>query len=404
MSPNLDVEPESGRRVDRDVGANKRIDAQTTVAIVLPSNNIAGPQKLSALWARDLAANGFQVEVLVPSLPYWYYYVRLHGGFRNFLRWMRIGINSLWSVFRRGFAFADLAGGCVNYRSVLLPLMPRLSHVDILIVHGIGELIELSPKFPQDRMIYYLHHPEEITHGHAGRLKAVRSDFRGTLIANSPWTRDAVADHVTCTTIIPPAIAPVFYRHVGVDSELNRPRDILLHYSVGRNRGGQHGIDLIDAVLSVRPQTKVTVWTRDQDPGLDGVKVVSDLTDEELCQCYLSHSFLLFPSTFEGAGMPPMEAMACGCIPILKAGVGAADTYASRENAVLLGPEVMTDAESIVDLLNHPPATARMRANVQEALRPFSPTGYGVRLLAGMFEAGNPPCGPVGSVNRNSAQ
>ena len=145
----------------------------------------------------------------------------------------------------------------------------------------------------------------------------------------------------------------------------------------------------------MRPQTTVTVWTRDLDPRIDASEVVSGLSEEELCHHYLTHSLLLFPSDFEGAGMPPMEAMACGCIPILKAGVGAADTYASHENAVLLGENIAVNAEMIADLLDHPSAAEKMRAKAKEALLPFSPSGCGVALLAGMAEVGDSSCVPV---------
>jgi glycosyltransferase involved in cell wall biosynthesis len=254
---------------------------------------------------------------------------------------------------------------------------------------SIEHVIELADTFPPERMTYYLLHPEEVALGHVERLRAARSAFRGTVIALSPCTRDAVADHVDCSAIVPAAIAPVFYRHVGAVGESPRPKEILLHYSAGITRGGQLGLDLIDAICSARPQTTVTIWTRDSDPGIDGIEVVSGLSDEELCQCYLTHSFLLFPSTFEGAGMPPLEAMACGCIPILSPGVGAADTYASHENAILLSSDAATNAEVIVHLLSQPSVVAKKRANAEKALRPFAPSGYGMRLLAGMSQVDN---------------
>jgi glycosyltransferase involved in cell wall biosynthesis len=376
------------------------VEGRKTIAIVLPSNNIAGPQKLAALCAQDLVANGFDVEVLVPRLPYWFYYITLRGDFRHILRWLRLATASLWSwLSSRSFSFQDLASSSVNYRSVLRrPRRRHLAHVDVVVVMSIEHVIGLADMFQPERTIYYLLHPEEIGLGCAERLRAARSAFRGTVIALSPCTRDAVADHVDCSAIVPAAIAPVFYRHVGAVGESPRPKEILLHYSAGITRGGQLGLDLIDAICSARPQTTVTIWTRDSDPGIDGIEVVSGLSDEELCQCYLTHSFLLFPSTFEGAGMPPLEAMACGCIPILRAGVGAADTYANSENAVLLSPDIVTDAEVIVNLLNNPSMATKMRAKTREALLPFNPSGYGVRLLAGMTEASNstPVVEPVG--------
>jgi glycosyltransferase involved in cell wall biosynthesis len=36
-------------------------------------------------------------------------------------------------------------------------------------------------------------------------------------------------------------------------------------------------------------------------------------SDEELRETYLAATLLVYPSLYEGFGLPPMEAMACGC-------------------------------------------------------------------------------------------
>lgn len=46
------------------------------------------------------------------------------------------------------------------------------------------------------------------------------------------------------------------------------------------------------------------------------VEIKTKLTEKELAKVYSSADMLLFPSTYEGLGLPPIEAMACGC-PVL---------------------------------------------------------------------------------------
>ncbi len=65
------------------------------------------------------------------------------------------------------------------------------------------------------------------------------------------------------------------------------------------------------------------------------------LTDEDLCALYSSCSVFVYPSLYEGFGLPPLEAMACGApvvtsdIPVIKESVG--------EAAVLVDPNSVNE-------------------------------------------------------------
>ena len=50
------------------------------------------------------------------------------------------------------------------------------------------------------------------------------------------------------------------------------------------------------------------------------VKLLGRVTDEELVRLYNQASCFIFPSIYEGFGLPPLEAMACGC-PVLAADI-----------------------------------------------------------------------------------
>ncbi len=65
----------------------------------------------------------------------------------------------------------------------------------------------------------------------------------------------------------------------------------------------------------------------------EGVKKLGYVTDEELKALYQHAAAFIFPSLYEGFGLPPLEAMACGCpvicakIPVLKEVCGDAAMY-----------------------------------------------------------------------------
>jgi glycosyltransferase involved in cell wall biosynthesis len=55
-----------------------------------------------------------------------------------------------------------------------------------------------------------------------------------------------------------------------------------------------------------------------EDLPLDGLKLVGNVPDEDLNALYRHASWFIFPSLYEGFGLPPLEAMANGC-PVLAA-------------------------------------------------------------------------------------
>lgn len=92
------------------------------------------------------------------------------------------------------------------------------------------------------------------------------------------------------------------------------------------------------------------VLTGYDGPAPDGVRVLGRVPPDELARLYRTASALVFPSLYEGFGLPPLEAMACGC-PVAASAVGSL-------------PEVCGDAAVLFD----PYDTAAIAAGVEEAL------------------------------------
>ena len=68
-----------------------------------------------------------------------------------------------------------------------------------------------------------------------------------------------------------------------------------------------------------------------------GLIVIEDIaTDDQLSTLLSSSDSLLFPSLGEGFGLPCLEAMSCGCIPIVS-NYAATTDFCSEKNSILLG-------------------------------------------------------------------
>jgi glycosyltransferase involved in cell wall biosynthesis len=85
----------------------------------------------------------------------------------------------------------------------------------------------------------------------------------------------------------------------------------------------------------------------------DGVDVLGHVTQEELVSLMQRASALVFPSLYEGFGLPPLEAMACGC-PVACSNAGALPETVG-DAALLFDPHnAQAIADAVLDMVDSP--------------------------------------------------
>jgi glycosyltransferase involved in cell wall biosynthesis len=93
-------------------------------------------------------------------------------------------------------------------------------------------------------------------------------------------------------------------------------------------------------------------------PGVESRGLVGE---SELVELYRTASALVYPTLYEGFGLPPLEAMACGC-PVAVSRVASLPEICG-DAAVYFDPSSVEDvARGIADVLAHPPAGGREQA------------------------------------------
>jgi glycosyltransferase involved in cell wall biosynthesis len=133
----------------------------------------------------------------------------------------------------------------------------------------------------------------------------------------------AISEHARETLIDRYALDPDRVRtiHLGIDHERftpeGRPRETFALYPANRWRHKNHErlFTAFALVRRERPDLRLvlTGTGHDRAPLPAGVESRGHVTMDELVELYRTAACLVFPSLYEGFGLPPLEAMACGC-------------------------------------------------------------------------------------------
>jgi len=368
------------------------------IGIIIPANHQGGISKLSTIAALDLANAGHNISIIVPLMPYHYYYVAL--GNRR-LAWIKSSVRHIQRRFhRKPFYSQGLLSDSEHQDKVSINFVLRqasrssLKQLDWLILHSIAGIAEYRGKYPQARQIYICHHPEEWDHGHTESFRELRTSFEGKILAVSAKTALELANYMASPRLVPDCISPIIWKQRENALTKKNSRDVILVWKT--NESGRVGAEIIRLLLTIRPDTKVTIWCRlgygyanIAKELLSMIPVVENISETELSNLYLDHHMLLFPSTHEGFGMPPIEGLACGCVPVLYRDVGAAEMYAGDgQNSIFIEGTLDSVAEKMSRVLDDEDKLQSMKSFGLESVESFSPCGYGHRILkeAGAIE------------------
>jgi glycosyltransferase involved in cell wall biosynthesis len=106
--------------------------------------------------------------------------------------------------------------------------------------------------------------------------------------------------------------------------------------------------------------TGSAVGTQPLPAGSDRVHHLGHVTTELVAALYRGAEALIFPSLYEGFGLPPAEAMACGC-PVAASNVGAVSEVCG-DAALLFDP---TDVDAIADAIVRVTSDAELRERLR---------------------------------------
>ena len=184
-------------------------------------------------------------------------------------------------------------------------------------------------------------------------------------------------DRVVVTPLgVNPRLAPAAHAEIeGFRRRHQLAPDYLLYVGgIDRRKNLPFLLECLQAVIASRPETELVLAGRYRDDpdfpalvariqanGLEpAVRLIGFVPEEELPALYSGAGLFVYPSLYEGFGLPPVEAMACG------APVVAADRTALPEvlgnAAVFADPEDQGEfVEAMLSVLDHPGRARELR-------------------------------------------
>lgn len=161
-----------------------------------------------------------------------------------------------------------------------------------------------------------------------------------------PWAKDVVVNGVDLTAFYP--------------SEGKEPNPTILFVGTYGNR--KRGRLLADAfsktILPALPSARLQMVCSDAPPAA-GIDVLGRVPLEQLCGLYRRAWVFCLPSSYEGFGVPYIEAMASGTPVVATPNVGAREVLADGKFGVLTPPQDLGPA--ILRLLQSPAERNRLR-------------------------------------------
>ncbi len=221
-----------------------------------------------------------------------------------------------------------------------LPLRMRADHPDLLHVQYTGPLLAKVPLVVSVHDVSYLEHPQYFTRFRSRQLRiTVRRtvESAAAVLTPSEFSRDAILSHYAIdpgkVVVVPNAVSPIFRaveRQVAasaVERKFHIRAPFVLMVGDLQPRKNHRGLlRAFENVIRATPQLahrlvfvgKETWYSKELHRAVsssvirDRVDFTGFIEDADLVHFYNACDLLVFPSFYEGFGLPILEAMACG--------------------------------------------------------------------------------------------
>ncbi len=323
------------------------------VTFVLPFPHWTGGVRVVYEYTRRLRARGHRVRVVCPFVPFRF---RPGPGPWSELRpWLR-------SLLRNARFGARPPRNPVAWQIEMVPWIADrfMPDADAVVATAWPTAIAVARLAARKGAGVYLVQHRELDSGPA---PVVDATYRLPLfrVAGSHFTANVLQRElgVTVEAVVPNGVDTAFWGGAPADERAG----VLTVLIPGERKGAGDAVDALERIRRARPDLTIRAFGHpralSRRPAF--LNFVSTPSDDELRDLYTRAEVFLYASRFEGFGLPPLEAMAAGCV-VVSTRVGEVPEFV--EHGVcgeLVEPrDVEGMARAVLGLLQDPARLKRM--------------------------------------------
>lgn len=278
------------------------------INLILPAPGKTGGVVVALEHARRLIGFGHDVRVYYPVFGYGIY-------FEWAARWKRplLRLKTALRIVPRSFRRIHWYPHAVDTRPVPCISDLFLRDADVVIATAFPTAYDVAVLAPSKGRKFYFIQDHEIWNGHIDRVDATFRLPLG-LITIAPWLTDLVesrAGRRVAAEVRNGVETAIF--HPAARRESSSPSVLMMYHTLAV-KGTSDGLEVIRRLKAAHPDLIVRMFGMYPfDHKDDFIEYTRNPAPARLVELYQQSDIFISPSLSEGWGLPPMEAMACGC-------------------------------------------------------------------------------------------
>lgn len=360
------------------------------IKIILPTNSWKGGlQQAASTLAVSFLKNGWEVTISYPILPYfWSYWTK-----KKILPLILFWFGQIRSYFNNSdFKFAEMFDEndkITIEKHIFYDNIKTFESYDIILFYTEYQIKEIGLNTKHENIVFYFLHPLELSHGNRDFFRDLIKIYNGKIIALSEFSNKYLSDIIKKSLpVLYPALNPVFYLS-SKRTLNNKEGDFLFNYIPSKYKGFDLCVKFIEILQKEYTHCKIGFFmsivdsTNELKKKYPSAEFFYNLSNTELKEMYGKYKFFVYPSRLEGFGIPPLEAITCGTIPVVM-DVGGIDSYAKNGiNAIFFEEDsIELVVKQCMEIIQNPEKLQRFQnACLKTDIEQFNPYTYSQRFL-----------------------